>query len=233
MDTSHGRENPEFYEESIFSKLTPEQLKAHMDRAVYGDFLLTDAVRPSYDLKVVPKTGFKCELMQEEREGQVPVIVISASGEILFRLFLDIISLLHGKVVVRLCLTHGGVPMSSTGKWLSCREFLRHKIDFAELKRILLGFENFLLDDGRTSIAISNYDEIDRVEIQFDEHKIIRVCNWPAISDELSMILKKYRIPQDPKMEFIDSVEHVQQISENSEEKLEELVDAIGAEEQL
>ena len=41
---------------SSFAQLSDEELEAHLGVARYGDFALTEAVRPSYDLKVVPKT---------------------------------------------------------------------------------------------------------------------------------------------------------------------------------
>ena len=44
---------------SSFSDLTDDQLETHLKIARYGNFVLTDAVRPSYDLQVVPRTGFR------------------------------------------------------------------------------------------------------------------------------------------------------------------------------
>ncbi len=39
---------------SSFQNVSEEQLEAHLNIARYGSFVLTDAVRPSYDLQVVP-----------------------------------------------------------------------------------------------------------------------------------------------------------------------------------
>ncbi|MBU2213033.1 hypothetical protein KJ996_00130, partial [Patescibacteria group bacterium] len=39
--------------QSSFESLSEEQLEAHMGISRYGDFELTKAVRPSYDLQVV------------------------------------------------------------------------------------------------------------------------------------------------------------------------------------
>ena len=38
---------------SSFENLTEDQLETHLRIARYGNFTLTDAVRPSYDLQVV------------------------------------------------------------------------------------------------------------------------------------------------------------------------------------
>ena len=43
---------------SSFERLSEEELEAHLGVARYGNFLLTDAVRPSYDLQVVPSQGY-------------------------------------------------------------------------------------------------------------------------------------------------------------------------------
>ncbi|NIP86910.1 MAG: hypothetical protein GTO03_15635, partial [Planctomycetales bacterium] len=43
---------------SSFETLSDEELETHLNIARYGDFLLTDAIRPSYDLQVVPRKGF-------------------------------------------------------------------------------------------------------------------------------------------------------------------------------
>ena len=40
-----------------FETLSDDELQAHMGIASYGVFDLTDAIRPSYDLQIVPKAG--------------------------------------------------------------------------------------------------------------------------------------------------------------------------------
>ena len=45
---------PTARETSSFEHLTEEELEAHLGVQRYGSFVLTDAVRPSYDLQVVP-----------------------------------------------------------------------------------------------------------------------------------------------------------------------------------
>ena len=47
--------------------VTPEQLTAHLRVDRYGDFLLTEAVRPSVDLQVVPREGFRIEIYRDKR----------------------------------------------------------------------------------------------------------------------------------------------------------------------
>jgi len=42
-----------------FNQLSDAELEAHLGVARYGDFELSDAVRPSYSLDVVPSAGFR------------------------------------------------------------------------------------------------------------------------------------------------------------------------------
>ena len=43
---------------SSFEHLSEEQLEAHLSVRQYGNFVLTDAIRPSYDLEVIPSPGY-------------------------------------------------------------------------------------------------------------------------------------------------------------------------------
>ena len=66
---------------SSFSKLSEEDLEAHLRVARYGDFVLTDAVRPSYDLQVVPTQGYRHdEYYDEESHARVPVVMAAAES---------------------------------------------------------------------------------------------------------------------------------------------------------
>ena len=44
---------------SSFEHLSEEELEAHLGVSRYGKFNLTDAVRPSYNLQVVPCQGYR------------------------------------------------------------------------------------------------------------------------------------------------------------------------------
>ena len=74
---------------SSFAQLSDEELEAHLGVVRYGDFSLTEAIRPSYDLKVVPRTGYRHDMYRdEESKTNVPVLMAAASREKLFDLFL-------------------------------------------------------------------------------------------------------------------------------------------------
>ena len=77
---------------SSFSELSDEQLETHLKIARYGSFILSDAVRPSYDLQVVPRTGFRHDTYSDVETGiAIPVLMASASREVVLDLFLDLL----------------------------------------------------------------------------------------------------------------------------------------------
>ncbi len=64
---------------SSFETLTNDELEAHLGVYRYGAFDLTDAVRPSYDLQVVPRQGFRHDAYVDPKSStKIPVIMASA-----------------------------------------------------------------------------------------------------------------------------------------------------------
>src|SRR5262245_27957475 len=65
-----------------------DQLAAHLKIDRYGDFWLTNAIRPSLTCQVVPRQGFRLETYRDRNAGfQVPVLVAAVSRERLFDAF--------------------------------------------------------------------------------------------------------------------------------------------------
>src|SRR5215831_20511815 len=61
---------------SSFERLSEEQLEAHLQVCRYGNFELTEAVRPSADLQVVPCQGYRHDCFRdEETRVRVPVLM--------------------------------------------------------------------------------------------------------------------------------------------------------------
>src|SRR5918996_3910626 len=75
-----------------FQRLSEEELEAHLGVARYGDFELSDAVRPSYTLEVVPSAGFRHDVYRdEESRANVPVIMASVTKDRLMESFMSLI----------------------------------------------------------------------------------------------------------------------------------------------
>src|SRR5262249_61674890 len=65
----------------------------------YGDFRLTEAIRPSLDLQVVPRQGYRRDTFRDpDNRLEVPVLAAAISAENLFPVFLELLEPL-GEVV--------------------------------------------------------------------------------------------------------------------------------------
>ena len=53
------RTNPGRMLRTGFDDLSQDQLDAHLSVGRYGNFALTDAVRPSFGLEVIPREGYR------------------------------------------------------------------------------------------------------------------------------------------------------------------------------
>jgi hypothetical protein len=203
---------------SSFESLSSEQLEAHMEKFRYGAFDLTDAVRPSFDLQVIPRQGFRHDCYNDPKTGsRIPVIMASASRERLFDLFMDLLDCLGSGVDVVLETSHCG----ESGEHL---DLFREHIDVPVLKSALYEFEDMLLNDGCTGIAILNPGK--QQEIQFDEHKLL-VCYGSPL-EIFERILIKHDVYPDEQMQFITEAEHVHSSTDRFARQFSELRSRLG-----
>ncbi|MEM7475406.1 MAG: hypothetical protein AAF483_10480 [Planctomycetota bacterium] len=202
-----------------FGSLSDDQLEAHLEVASYGAFELTDAIRPSIDLKVVPRQGFRHETYVDPTSGaKVPVIMAAASKHRLFDLFIDMIDTLGSLVDVVLETSH-----YHTG---GHEDFYREHIDMPVLKSILYDHEEMLLNDGCTGIAVLNPKR--QQEVQFDEHKMLIAYGSPLETFERVMI--SHDVYVDEEIRFITEAEHVHTSSDQLYAEFERLTNRLGME---
>lgn len=210
-------ESPAAAQTSSFEQLSEEQLEAHLRIARYGNFYLTEAVRPSFDLQVVPMQGYRHDVYQdEESRSRVPVLMGSASREILFELFMDLLEPLGSEVDVVLETSHtrqGGHE-----------DLYRECIDMPVLKSILYEYEDLLLNDGCTGIAVLNPGAPQ--EIQFDEHKLLIAYGRPL--EPFEEIFERYRVACNDEMQFLTEAEHVHSSNEGYYHQFLELRTRLG-----
>lgn len=203
---------------SSFEQLNEDDLETHLEVDQYGEFLLTDAIRPSFDLKVVPKAGFRHDFYRdEETNAKVPVVMASASRDRLFDLFLELLDPLGPEVDVVLETSHH----RQTG---GHEDHIREHIDLPVLKSILCDYEDLLLNDGCTGIAVLN--PYTPQEVQFDEHKLLIVYGAPLTPYECRLI--DHGLNCDEKMRFLTEAEHVHSSSDRYFEVFEELCSRLG-----
>jgi hypothetical protein len=201
-----------------FSKLSEEELEAHLGVARYGDFELSDAVRPSYNLEVVPSAGFRHDVYRdEENRANVPVIMAAVTKNRLMESFMALVEPLGDVVDVVLETSHGSQSNGHT-------DLYREYIDMPILQSTLWDFEELLVNDGCTGIAVLN-PSIPQ-EVQLDEHKLLIVYGKDLASYE--KILKTGRVPCREDMRFITEAEHVHSTCERYVAEFDELKMRLG-----
>ena len=203
---------------SSFEHLNEEALEAHLGVSRYGGFTLTEAVRPSYDLQVVPSEGYRHDSYRDEQNhSNVPVLMAAVSKERLFDAFMDLLDPLGFTVDVVLETSHTRHNKGHT-------DLYREHIDLPVLKSVLWEYEEMLLNDGCAGIAVLN-PGIPQ-EVQFDEHKLL--IAYGEDLDGFEAILRESGIRQDPGMKFITEAEHVHSSSDQYSRVFDELRMRLG-----
>lgn len=203
---------------SSFDHLSEEEIEAHLGVNRYGDFTLTDAVRPSYDLKVRPSQGYRHDVyVDDESNSQVPVIMAAATSVNLFDVFMDLIEPLGPTVDVVLETSH---DPSSNGHV----DLYREHIDMPVLKSILWDYEELLLNDGCTGIAVLN-PAIPQ-EVQFDEHKLLIVYGSPL--EQFEHMLELHQVSCNDQIKFITEAEHVHSSTDEFQRQFDEMRMRLG-----
>ena len=195
----------ENYFENSFELANDDDLAAHLKIAQYGQFQLTDAVRPAFDLKIKPCQGYRHDVYVDEESGSsVPVIMASASREILFPLFMELIHRLGNVVDVVLETSHDEASGVHT-------DLYREHIDLPVLTSTLWDFEDLLTHDGCTGIAVLNPNTPQ--EVQFDEHKLLIMYGSPL--EQFEFALESRGVTYQPNMQFITEAEHIHSSTED------------------
>jgi hypothetical protein len=198
-----------------------EKLAAHLHQDRYGDFWLTDAIRPSFDLQIIPSEGFRFETYRDGRGGiEVPALVAAVSRERLFDLFLDLLDPLGEVVDVVLETSH-----DSEGS--HHRDLYREQIDLPVFKSQCCDFEELLLHDGCTGVAVIGSSA--PMEVQFDEHKLLVV--YAKDLEPFADSLQRGGIPWCETIKFITEGEHLHSTEPHFAAAFEQFCLRLGVEE--
>jgi hypothetical protein len=190
----------------------------HLHKDRYGDFWLTDAIRPSLDLQVVPRPAFRMETYRDAQAGfKVPVLAASVSRENLFDIFLDLLDPLGEVVDVVLETSHD----TDGNRHI---DYFREQIDLPVLKSHCCDFEDILLNDGCTGLAVLSSQG--PMEVQFDEHKLL-VIYAPDLQP-FANILKNYGLAQDDSVKLITEGEHLHSTDPRFRGEFEQLAYRLG-----
>jgi len=212
------RDEPTQRQRSSFQDLTAEQLETHLGINRYGSFVLTDAVRPSYDLQVVPSAGYRHDTYRDRERGvEIPVLMAAASRESILDVFFDLLDPLGMEVDLVLETSH---EQNGGGHF----DLFREQIDLPVLKSILYDYEDLLLNDGCMGVAALN-PEIP-LEVQFDEHKLLIIYGHDL--SEFETILDAHGLPCNEGLRFITEAEHVHSSTDEFRRQFEELRYRVG-----
>lgn len=200
----------------VDSKL--DEIEAHLEIDRYGSFQLTDAVRPSMDLRIRPLQGYRHDTYHDEESGaDVPVLMAAASRETLFSLFMQLIQRLGNCVDVVLESSHDHQTNGHV-------DYYREHIDTPVLTSTLWEYEDLILNDGCCGIATLNPNTPQ--EVQFDEHKLLIIYGSPL--EPFEHILERNGVPCQDEMKFITEADHVHTSTENFRVQFEHLRTDLG-----
>lgn len=202
---------------NAYDRLPVLEIESHMTKMQYGNFILTDAIRPSYDLMVVPRQGYQKSFYKNPCGDSVPVIIASVSAENIFETFLDLLAPVGDvvDVVLETSHRHGGGEH---------KDLCREQIDLSILKSFLCHYEEILLNDGCTGLAVLNPET--ETEVQFDEHKLFYAYS-PRLSS-FEQILKRHNVRRSDKMRFLTESEHIHTTRDAYLYRFKELKNTLG-----
>ena len=184
--------------------MTPRKLATHLNNHRYGEFNLTDAVRPGPNIPVWPREGYRVEVYRDRQLGlRLPMLSAAVSSERLFDIFLDLIAPLGEVVHVVLESSHDAESDIHT-------DLRRDEIDLPVLASHLCDFENLLTNDGCTGIAIMADNQ--PMEVQFDEHKLFHIYA-PSLSP-FRRVLHRAGLRRRKTFPLISEAEHLHHTTE-------------------
>jgi len=203
---------------SGFEQLSESELEAHLAVTRYGDFQLTDAVRPSYNLEVVPSSGFRHDVYRDaETRSTVPVLMAAITKSQMMETFIELLTPLGETVDVVLETSHSQKTRGHT-------DLYREQIELPILQSILWDYEDLLINDGCTGIAVLN-PAIPQ-EVQLDEHKLLLVYGNNLTLYESILIDAHLNCREE--MRFITEAEHVHSTTERFVQEFDELKMRLG-----
>ena len=103
-------------------------------------------------------------------------------------------------------------------------DLFREAMDLPVLKSHCCDFEELLLNDGCTGLAVMATEA--PMEVQFDEHKLLVV--YAADLRPFTRVMKEYRILRDDKLKFITEGEHLHSSDQSHREQFEQLCYRLG-----
>lgn len=198
--------------------MTSDSLETHLQVKRYGDFTLTDAVRPSMEVPIRPREGYRMEVFRDRASQlRLPMLFASVSAEKLFDTFLALLEPLGDTVHVVLESSHG----KRNGEHV---DFRRNRIDTPVLASYFCDFEDLLLNDGCTGVAVLSARA--PMEVQFDEHKLFTV--YAPKVNPFRRALKSMGVRQRRILPMLCEAEHLHYSNDEYADQFDQLAMRLG-----
>jgi len=195
-----------------------DRLAAHLHITRYGEFNLTDAIRPAPDASVRPREGYRVDVFRDRRAKiRLPMLSAAVSAERLFDTFLALLEPIGEVVHVVLESSHGAALDRHT-------DLRRDHIDRPVLASHLCDFEELLTHDGCTGVAV--LASARPVEVQFDEHKLFHV--YAPDLGPFRRALRRAGVRRRRTLPLISEAEHLHHTTEKYTDQFRHLAVRLG-----
>ncbi len=198
--------------------MNSDRLSTHLLTTRYGEFHLTDAIRPGPDVPLRPREGYRVEVFRDRGARlKLPMLSAAVSAEHLFDTFLELLAPVGEEVHVVLESSHG----AGLDGHIDLR---RDHIDMPVLASNLCDFEDLLTHDGCTGVAVMATGR--PVEVQFDEHKLFHV--YAPDLTPFRRALRRAGVPRRRVLPLICEAEHLHHTTEHYADEFQQLAHRLG-----
>jgi hypothetical protein len=190
---------------------------------------LPQAIRQAGYAALPLREGYRIEVYRDPQSyGRMPVLTAAVSAPKLFSFFLELLQPL-GDVVDFIVESSHDLPPHENGGSPPPLTWERTGIDLPVLSSLLYDYEDILLNDGCTGVAVLNPSR--QLEVHFDEHKLIYVYGQNL--SPFKAILQDYNIPRNDDLILLIEEEHIHCTLDDYFNQLNELRQVIGVEDEV
>ena len=199
-----------------------------IDRKTYGDFQLTNAIQLEENSTIIPMQGYRVYTSNET----MGVMIASITRPKILDIFNECLDLFGKGAVVDVVLEtshdRSQTPLATSKISPNSDDdpYYSGTVDLPVLQSHLMDYDDLLLDDGCTGIAIRDNEKNDQFFVELDEHKLLEVRPWGVAM--LEKILRRHGIPNRPHMKFIDAGKHTHDTTDNYRAQSQELAWKLG-----
>jgi hypothetical protein len=181
-------------------------------------FTPTAAVRPSPGSPIRPVEGYQVRVFRDKSSRlRLPMLTAAVGADRLFDAFLGLVEVLGDTV-------HVVLESSHATKGNKHRDYRRNHIDAPVLLSHLCEFEDLLLDDGCTGVAVLSARR--PVEVQFDEHKLLYV--YAPKMKPFRRVLKRLGVRRMDPLPLVSEAEHLHYSTTDQADRFKELCLRVG-----